>query len=446
MKKIDKNAIAFKVVKNEKLKFEAEISIKKSAIDAVVDTQISEKAKVVKMPGFRPGKVPLHIVKQQFLPSILQNSLNDAVNQAIRIVMDEEKIKPASHPEVEIDAYDEEKDLSLKFTCETMPEIQFPDFSKIKIEKHEIEISDQEIDEELKKIAKHNRIFKDADAGAISQKDDIVDIDFVGRIDGEEFEGGKAENYDLLLGSSSFIPGFEDQLEGKKIGDKVLVKVSFPEDYGHKDFAGKNAEFDVTINNIQKGELPEIETELPQKLNFKSVEDLKNSVKDTMEKFFAQHINNEVKKDLFDVLEEKCEFMIPESLVNEEYDRLVEQIDLFKAEDPTVQGKSDEEIKEEFKKMSNRRVKIGLLVAEIAITEKIRASNEELSLEMQKQASMFPGQERQMIDYMLKNPKLIDSLKGPIVENKVVDFILAKANVSSKKISATDFQKKLKKA
>ncbi|TXH36113.1 MAG: trigger factor [Rhodospirillaceae bacterium] len=426
------------------LKREFKIVIPAQQVQSQVDDRLRELSGQVKLPGFRPGKVPLSLLKQRYEQSVKGEVLERAVHDGSHKLMNEHNIRPAGQPKVEIVKFEDGGDLEFSVALEVIPEITPMDFKTVSLEKVTVEVPDSEVSESLERIAKRQRQSAPIESDRAAEKGDVVVIDFVGRIDGVEFAGGKAEGQYLELGSGMFIPGFEDQLIGAKKGDKKVVKVQFPADYGNAELAGKDAEFETTVNEIREMKDVPVDDELAKSLGLDDLEALKKSAREQIEKEYSSVARARTKRKLLDVLADKHEFELPEGLVDAEFTAIWQQIendmksDRLEAED---KGKSEEQLKSEYRDIAKRRVKLGLLLSEVGRINNIQVPNEDLTRAVIAEARRYPGQEKQVIDYFQKTPEALNQLRAPIYEDKVIDFILDLAQLSERKVSPADFAK-----
>ncbi len=426
------------------LKREFKIVIPAQQVQSQVDDRLRELGNQVKLPGFRPGKVPLALLKQRYEQSVKGEVLERAVHDGQHKLLDEHKIRPAGQPKVEIVKFEDGGDLEIAVAMEVIPEITPMDFKTVSLEKVTVDVPETEVTESLERIAKRQRQSAPIEGDRAAASGDVVVIDFVGRIDGTEFAGGKAEGQYLELGSGMFIPGFEDQLVGAKKGDKKLVKVTFPAEYGNSELAGKDAEFDVTVNEIREMKDVPVDDELAKSLGLDNLDALKKSAREQIEKEYGAVARARTKRKLLDVLADKHDFELPEGLVEAEFTAIWQQIeqdmknDRLDAED---KGKSEDQLKAEYRDIAKRRVKLGLLLSEVGRINNIQVPNEDLTRAVIAEARRYPGQEKQVIDYFQKTPEALNQLRAPLYEEKVIDFILDLAKLSERKVSPEDFAK-----
>lgn len=424
-----------KEIKNEGLVREYKITLPAGALNDKVEQRLKTVAKKIKMPGFRPGKVPLTLVKKKHGKEILGEILESEVSRSTKEVLDERKIIPALQPKIEISgSFNEGKDLEYSIALEVFPEVPEIELEKFAVEKPVVVVNSADIDDGMMRLRKAQREFKALTKQRAAKNGDIVIIDFVGKVKGVAFDGGAGTDVKLELGSNQFIPGYEDQLVGAKKGESRVVKVKFPKDYGSSELAGKDAEFDVDIKDIQEGKLPEVNDEFAKKLGFDSVAALRDGIKAQIERDFEGLAKIKLKKELFDKLSASVDFPVPEGMVDLEMQSLVGS-----GQAETVKKGSKEE--KDYKDISIRRVKLGILLAELGGKFDIAVTEDELRRAVFEQARNYPGQEQRVIEIYQNNRQALDQLKGPILEEKVVAFILGKVKVTDKNISTKELIK-----
>ena len=429
--------------KSDGLLREYKIVITADEIEVEVAKKLEEIAATVKMPGFRPGKVPLSVVKTRFGDQARGEAIKTALDEGARQAIEGNDLKLASQPKVDIKSYEENKDLEASLACEIMPAITVPDLAKLAIEKPRIESDSQEIDDALSRIADENRPTVALAKPRAAKLGDVVTIDFVGRIDGEAFEGGAAEGHALELGSNSFIPGFEDGLVGTKTDESRDVPVTFPEDYQAAHLAGKLAVFEVTVKDIQEKADASIDDELAKRLGFDDLDGLKDAIGQQINGQHATALRQLVKKNVLDALADGEAFDVPPSLFQQEYDSVARAMNPNAAEahhhdhdhdhdhdHPAADEGMSKADKDEAQKIATRRVRLGLLITEIGRVNNIDVTEEDTRKAVFEEARRYPGQEQMVLEYFQKNPQAMQQIAGPIFEDKVIDFILEMAKVS----------------
>lgn len=426
------------------LKREFKVVIPADKLQDQVDSRLKELAERIRMPGFRPGKVPLQLLKQRYEKSVMGEVLEKSVQEGSSQLMTERNLRPAGQPKVEIVKFETGQDLEFSVALEVIPEITPVDFKTISLQRTVVDVPEAEIEESLGRLAKRQRKAEPAADDYAAQSGDVAVIDFVGRVGGKEFEGGKAEDFHLELGSGMFIPGFEDQLIGLKKGDKRVVKVTFPAEYGNKELAGKDAEFDVTAKEIRTHQDTPLDDEMAKAMGVDDLATLRKRVREQIERDYGMAARSRLKRVLLDMLADKHDFTLPESLVDAEFEAIWRQIEAdIKAErlDDEDKGKSEDQLKSEYRDIAKRRVKLGLLLSEVGRANNIQVPNEDLTRAVINEARRYPGQEKQVIDYYQKSPDALNQLRAPIYEDKVIDFILEMAQVSERRATPEEFRK-----
>jgi trigger factor len=432
---------------NEGLKRGYEIKVTAQELADKVNAKLKEAQPNIEMKGFRKGKVPMALLKKQYGQSVLGEAMQETIDSAMSEHFEKSGERPAQQPDVKMTNEDwkEGDDVEVSLTYECLPEIPESDFSKVKLEKLVVEASDTDVDEALANLAESAQNFEDRKKGSKAKEGDQVVIDFLGKVDGEPFEGGKAEEYPLVLGSNSFIPGFEEQLIGAKAGDELDVKVSFPAEYGAANLAGKDAVFECKVHAVKEPKPAELTDELATKYGAKDLEDLKSQVAERLVSEYDGASRMVTKRKLLDELDKLVDFELPEALLEAEAGQIAHQ--LWHEDNPDVQGHDHPQIEttDEHRKLATRRVKLGLLLANIGEQQKIEVTDAEMQQAAMRQASQYPGQEREFYEFLQKNPQAMQQLRAPIFEDKVVDYILELSSVAEKKVSKEDLQEAVEK-
>lgn len=432
---------------NEGLKRGYAITVTADELDAKVNEKLAEAQPEIEMKGFRKGKVPMALLKKQFGQRLLGESMQEAIDGAMNEHFEKTGDRPAAQPEVKMtnDDWKEGDDVNVEMTYEALPEVPEVDFSKIEVEKPVAKADDDSVDEALKSLAETAQNFEDKEEGAAAEDGDQVVIDFVGKVDGEAFEGGAAEDYPLTLGSNSFIPGFEEQLVGVKAGEEKAVEVKFPDEYGAENLAGKDAVFDVTVKAVKAPVAAEIDDEMAKKFGAEDLEGLKGQIRERLEAEYNGASRAVMKRHMLDKLDEMVSFELPPSLVEAEAKQIAHQ--LWHEEHPDVQGHDHPEIEptDEHKKLAERRVRLGLLLAEIGQKAEIEVTDAEMTQAIMAQARQYPGQERQFFDFVRQNQQMQQQMRAPIFEDKVIDHIAEQATVTEKEVSKDELQKEVEK-
>jgi len=427
---------------SEDLKREYNITIPSDNIKKSIDDKLKSIAKTLKKDGFRPGKVPLEVVKKDYGHKVLGEVLEKELQKTSSEALKNEGLRPAMRPKMEIIDFEEGKDLVYKIEFEILPEVPEVDFSKIEIERRIVDITDKDVDNSIEKIAESAKNFVPVKKARAAKNGDAVNIDFKGFVDDVPFDGGEAQGHQLELGSNSFIPGFEEQLVGAKKDADIVVDVKFPKEYHSEELAGKDAKFEVKINEVLEAGKNEINDEFAKILGVESVAALKEAVKSQLELETNNSSRTLVKKEIFDLLSDQYEFNVPTEMVTIEFDSIWKQVQEAKKQEPDSEefNKSDEELEKEYKEMANRRVRLGIMLADIGSNNDIAVTQDEINQAVVSEARKYPGQEQQIFEYYSQHPEQLEALKGPILEEKVVDFLMANVKVNDKKVSIEDLE------
>jgi trigger factor len=426
--------------KSEGLLREYQIVITAAEIDAEVSKKLEEIATTVKIPGFRPGKVPMSVVRSRFSDQVRGDAIKSALDEGARQAIEGNDLRLASQPQVDIKSYEDGKDLEASFACEVMPAITLPDLGKVSVDRPKVESNPKEVEETLGRIADENRPTAPLAKARAAKLGDVAMIDFIGRIDGEAFEGGTAEGHSLELGSNSFIPGFEEGLAGAKPGTTIDVPVTFPEDYQAAHLAGKLAVFEVKVNELHEKADASIDDELATRLGFENLDGLKGAIAEQINGQHQTALRQLTKKNVLDALAKGDAFDVPPSLFKQEYDSVARAMNPNAAEQdhdqdhddnhPAADEGMDDDAKAEAESVATRRVRLGLLVTEIGRENNIEVTEEDTRRAVLEEARRYPGQEQMVLEYFQKNPQAMQQIAGPIFEDKVIDFILEMAKVT----------------
>jgi len=437
---------------SEGLKREYTVSIPVAELASKVDARINELKDKVKLNGFRPGKVPVSHIKKMYGRSAMAEVIEASVRDANQKIVTDNNFKLAADPKVTLPTEEAEveklitgsADLNYTVGIEIVPEIKLGDFKTIKLEKPVAEVAEAEIDEALGRIAKQNTPFETKAEGAKAENGDRVTIDFVGTIAGVAFQGGTGQDIAVDIGSGTFIPGFEEQLIGIAAGENRTVKATFPTAYANAELAGKAAEFAVTAKKIEAPGTVTIDDEFAKQLGLESLAKLRDAVKEQIGRDYQRMSRQKVKRALLDALDKMHKFDLPPTLAEEEFNRVWASVtEELKAENKTFEDENttEEKAREEYRGIADRRVRLGLVLAEIGEKNKITVGDEELSRAVAERARQFAGQEQRVWDYYRQNPEALASLRAPIYEEKVVDFLLELADVTEKKVSKEELMK-----
>ncbi len=420
------------------------ITVSAAELDAEVQKKLIEAQPEVEIKGFRKGKVPLAILKKQFGQRILGDAMQDAIDGAMKDHFDKTGDRPAMQPGVKMvggEAWKEGQDVVVEMTYECLPPIPEVDAAKITLDRLSVKADDAAVEEALKNLASSSQTFEAKKKAQKAKKGDQVVIDFKGSVDGEYFDGGAGEDYPLVLGSNSFIPGFEDQLIGAKTGDEVKVDVSFPENYGAAHLAGKAAVFECTVKEVREPKEAEIDDELAKKFGAEDLAALKGQISERLEAEYKGAARAVMKRALLDQLDEQVKFDLPAALVDAEAAQIAHQ--LWHEENPEVHDHNHGSVEptEEHKKLAERRVRLGLVLAEIGRKAEVTVSDAEMTQAVLAAARQYPGQERAFFEFVQKNAQMQQQLRAPVFEDKVVDHIVAGAKVTEKTVSKDELQK-----
>ena len=428
---------------NEGLKRAYSIKLTANELDTKVNEKLHEAQPDVEMKGFRKGKVPIALLKRQFGQRILGEAMQETIDGAMSKHFEDSGDRPAMQPNVEMkegEKWKEGDDVEVSLTYEALPTIPEVDFSKIKLQKLVVKSDKAAVDEALDNLASSANDFKDRKKGSKAKDGDQIVIDFIGTVGGEAFDGGSSEDYPLVLGSNSFIPGFETQLVGCKVGEDKKVKVTFPQEYGSENLAGKDAEFACKIKNVKEPVPAKINDELATKFGAEDLKALKVQISERLESEYGGAARAVMKRHLLDALDKKVKFELPPSLVEAEAKQIAHQ--LYHEENPDVKDHEHEDIKpsKEHNKLAERRVRLGLLLAELGQKAEVEVSDAEMSQAIMAQSRQYPGQEKEFFEFMQKNEQMQQQLRAPIFEDKVVDHIFEQATVTDKKVNKTELQ------
>ncbi len=434
-------------LKNKGLEREYEVVVSAAEIAKEVDARLKDVGATIKMPGFRPGKVPLDILRKRYGKAVLGEVLEKVVNDTTANLMQEKKLRPAMQPKIEVKEFDEGKDLTYTVALEVMPEFEVMDLKTLKLTKPVAAVEDAQVDEALGRIATQRRQNVKIEEDRPAKKGDVVVIDFKGRTadDNVEHPQMQGSSHSLEIGSGQFIPGFEDQLVGAKAGTTLDVKLSFPEDYHADDFAGRAAIFETTVKEIRLPQVPEIDEDFAKSLGLDDLNALREVVKEQIDKEYEESSRLKVKRALLDVLDEKHSMDLPGSMVDMEYDSILQQVLHAKGHKPHGDGEGEspaendsvleQDEKEELRQIAERRVRLGLLLSQVGQKNNITVGDHELQGAVIREAQKYPGQERAVFDFYSKNRQALESLRAPLYEEKVVDFILELADVTMKDVT-----------
>lgn len=429
---------------NEGLKRAYVLTITAGDIAARVDTEVKRIAPQVRMPGFRPGKVPVNLVKKMHGSALHSEALNTTLRESVDELVREKALRPALQPRIELgEGYEEGKDAQLTVELEVLPEIEAPAVDGLKLEKLTVPVNDSQVDEALANLAKNQKSFKDAPKTKKAAEGDQVVVDFLGKLDGEPFDGGAAENQAIELGSGRLIPGFEDQLVGVKTGDETVITVTFPEDYPAENLKGKAATFDIKVHAVKVPGETKVDDEFATSLGLDSLDKLKDILRGQLEQETAGLTRTQMKRALLDQLAAGHDFAVPPSMVDAEFDQIWAQLqqEAAKEEDPEAALKEIEAEKDEYRSIAERRVRLGLLLSEIGQANGVEVSQQEMQMLVAQAAQRYRPEDRQrFVEFVQTNPMAAAQLRAPLYEDKVVDFLFDKAAVTEREVTREELE------
>lgn len=415
------------------------VKVSAEELDEKLVTRLEEIKGQVHLKGFRKGKAPVSFLRKMYGKGVMGEIVQEIVTETSQKAFSDRDLQPASQPHPHFHSDMEEviagkADLEYDVHAEILPTFEPMDVSELKLTRLVADVPEEDIEDSLKKVAEQQTSYAAREDGAKAEDGDQTKIDFVGSIDGEEFPGGKGEGVDLVLGSGSFIPGFEEQLVGVKVGDEKTVKVSFPEDYNAQELAGKDAEFAVKVLEVKAPEEVAIDDELAKKLGLDDLAALKQALTDRIESEYKQLSRGHLKRALLDKLDAAHDFELPKGMVDAEFDQIWRQVEEAER-DEEDKDKSEDELKAEYRKIAERRVRLGLVLAEIGKKADVQVPQEDLQREMINMARAYPGQEKEVLEFYQKNPAAVQQLRAPLFEERVVDYIFERAEVTEEKVS-----------
>ncbi len=429
---------------NEGLKRAYTVTITSKDIDARVEKEVATIAPQVRMPGFRPGKVPANLVKKMHGESLQRDALNNSIQESIQKLIADNKLRPAMQPSVELDeSFEFGKDAEVKVELEVLPEIAAPSIEGLKLERLTVDVADSQVDEAAGRIATQQGALEEHSASHKAKDGDTLTIDFVGKIDGEAFEGGSAEDVKLKIGSGQFIPGFEEQLTGVKKGEEKTITVPFPEDYGAAHLAGKEATFDVTVKAILNADKPKLDDDFAKSLGLEGLDKLKELLKGQIEQEHNGLTRTHMKRKLLDQLAAAHDFDVPPSMVEAEFNQIWAQLqhEAGHEADPEAALKEMEAEKEDYRAIAVRRVRLGLLLSEIGQANGVTVSEQEMNRLIMQAAQQYSPQDRErFVQYVRQDPMAAAQLRAPLYEDKVVDFLFDKAEVTDRAVSREELE------
>src|SRR5258705_3653261 len=434
------------------LKREFQISVPAADLEAKLTDRLAELKDRVQLRGFRPGKVPVTHLRKVYGRAVMAETIEAVIGELNAKIVSERGLKLAMEPKVTIPNEDTavekviggQSDLAYTLALEILPKIDLADFKAIKLERQVAEVTDAQVNEALEKIAEQNRPFAAKPEGAKAEKGDRVVIDFAGRIDGTPFEGGTGGDVGVNIGAGTFLPGFEDQLVGMSTGETRVVKITFPKNYANAQLAGKDAEFDVTVKLLEVPGKVAIDDAFAKSLGLESLDKLKDAIKGRLQQEHAALTRQKVKRQLLDRLDEMHKFALPPTLAEDEFKNVWTAVENdLKAQGRSFadEGTTEQEAREEYRGIAERRVRLGLVLAEICEKNKIAVTDDEITRAIVERVRQLPGREQEVWEYYRKNPAAVAAVRAPIFEEKVVDFLIELATVTDKQVSRDDLLK-----
>ena len=446
--------------KAEGLRREFKIVVPAADIEQKLSSRLQELSREVSLPGFRPGKVPLAVVRKRYAASVMGEVLERAVAESSNMAIAERELRPAGQPRIEVTAFDEGRDLEYTLAIDLLPKFEPIDFATLKLERLKAEPTDQEVEEAIQGLASRHKRFKPVATPRPAQTGEQLLIDFAGTLNGVPFDGGTAKDWAMTLGASGFVPGFEENLIGKNAGDHVEFDLRFPDDYGNRQMAGKTTRFAVDIKEVRGPAAVEVDDQLAKEVGVEDLAALRKAIRDQMEREYGAISRARVKRALLDKLAEAHDFELPPGLVEVEVGAIWRQYEEEKAHEhhhehdetcdhdhdhgakkPEADDADTQEARTECREVAERRVRLGLLLGEVGRRNSIAVSPEEMTRALYAEASRYPGREKEVVEYFKKTPQALASLRAPLFEDKVVDFILEMAQVDERKVSPEELIK-----
>jgi trigger factor len=423
---------------SEGLKRGFAITVPASDIEEKRTKRLTELGRTVNIPGFRPGKVPMTVVRQRFGTAVMSEVLEQSVSAATQQVLTDRGLRAATQPKVDVTKLEDKQDLEFTVELELLPEIPMPDFAAIQLTRLKATPSDDAIEKALTEIANRQRELEPVTEDRGAQTGDTLAVDFVGKVDDVPFPGGTGSDMPVEIGGAGFIPGFSEGMEGMKPGEQRTISVTFPEAYHAKDLAGKAATFEVTAKTLQQRKPQPVDDSLATKIGFENIQELRDLISGQIQREYDSVSRMRIKRELLDALAAGATFEVPPSMVDAEFNSIWQRVEAdLKAGklDEEDKGKDEETLKAEYRAIAERRVRLGLLLSEIGRANGLQVQPDEMSRAMRTEASRYPGQEQQVMEFFRKNPQAAEGLRGPIFEDKVVDFILELAKVEEKTVT-----------
>ncbi|GHA10418.1 trigger factor [Devosia pacifica] len=437
---------------NEGLKRKLSVTIPATDLTTRLDAKLDELKGKANLKGFRPGKVPVSHLRKMYGRSAMSEVMQEAINSSVSDTLEQREERAAAQPKVDLpddqavinQVLEGKADLAFEVEYEVLPPVEIMSFDGIEVTKPVVEIDEAEVDKEVQRVFRQNRGYESKGDDAVVEDGDSIGLSFEGKIDGEAFEGGSSDHAHLVIGSGDFIPGFEEQLVGAKKGETKTVDVTFPDDYQNEELAGKKATFEVNILHVDAPAAGELDEDFAKKLGLESVDKLREAVRGQMENALSSMSRQHMKRQILDLLDEGHKFEVPQQLVEAEFNQIWQRVTHeieHHGRSFEDEGTTEEEAREQYQRIAERRVRLGLVVAEIGNKNEIQVSEQEHQQALIAEVRRFPGQEQQVYDYYRQNPQALASLRAPVFENKVVDFVADKAKQNEKTMTREELAK-----
>jgi trigger factor len=424
----------------EGLKREFTVVVPSTDVETSVAERLTEVGNSVSIPGFRPGKVPITLLKKRYGDAVKGEVLEKIIQTSWQQALTDKGLRPAAQPKVEIVTFEDGVDLEYTLEVELLPDIDPIDFSKIELDRKVVKVTDEEVDKALERLAESQRVFSAVD-GKAAEKGDQLLIDFTGTVDGEEFAGGAVNDFELEIGGAAFLPGFDDQLIGAKAGENKTIKINVEDDHPNDQLRGKEVNFDAAVKEVREAKSASIDDDLAKSSGLENLDALKAAVTEQLQQQYSQLTRAHLKKNLLDKLSDEHDFELPEGILEAEFEGIWKQVLDAKerdALDPDDKEKSEEELKENYREIAERRVRLGLLLADVGRVNNISVTQDDINRAIHTEASRFPGQEARVIEYFQKDPNALQELQAPIFEDKVVDFVVEMAKINEQEVSVEE--------
>ncbi len=424
----------------EGLKREFKVVVPANDIESTMVERLNEIGQSVSVPGFRPGKVPIALLKKRYGEAVKGEVLEKTIQDSWQQALTDKGLRPAAQPKVDIVTFEDGVDLEYTLAVELLPDIDPIDFSKLELDRRVAKVTDEEVDKSLQRLAESRRIFE-AVEGRAAEKGDQVVVDFVGKVEGEEFAGGSVNGFELEIGGPAFLPGFDGQIEGMKQGDNKVITINVADDHPNEQLRGNDVEFDVSIIEVREPKAAEVDEELAKSSGMDSVDALKGAVREQLDREFMQLSRAHLKKELLDRLSDEHDFELPEGIVDSEFEGIWKQVQDAKERDALDEDdkeRNEEDLKSNYRDIAERRVRLGLLLAEVGRVNNISVTQDDLNRAIHAEASRFPGQEAKVMEYFQKDANALQEMQAPIFEDKVVDFVIEMATINEQEVSVDE--------